>query len=166
FARKVSATHTETVPVVTATGYILDEPRARNGGFRKTIGAVKRLPWEQLFFKDTFDTPITTEEAGSYAEPLEMVRIGPSASNKQPWRIVKDGPKWHFYLQRSRRYGNTLAFKLVGIADIQRLDMGIAMNHFELTAQELGLQGQWVIDDPGIVTPNDSTEYSVSWIEN
>ena len=32
---------------------------------------------------------------------LEMVRIAPSASNKQPWRVVRDGPAWHFYCQRT-----------------------------------------------------------------
>lgn len=33
--------------------------------------------------------PLEKEEAGNYEAALEMVRIAPSASNKQPWRILK-----------------------------------------------------------------------------
>ena len=94
-----------------------------------------------------------------------MVRLGPSASNKQPWRIIKDGNAWHFYLQRTRGYGDGLTFKLLRLADLQRVDMGIAMSHFELTATELGLKGQWVIQEPEIEKPDRLTEYTVSWVE-
>jgi hypothetical protein len=41
--------------------------------------------------------------------------------------------------------------------------MGIAMCHFELAAQELGLQGSWFIDEPKLMVP-EGTEYTVSWI--
>ena len=40
---------------------------------------------------------------------LEMVRRGPSASNKQPWRVVRAGERWHLYLQRTRGYGRATA---------------------------------------------------------
>jgi hypothetical protein len=43
--------------------------------------------------------------------------------------------------------------------------MGIAMSHFELTANELGLQGQWEIEEPGIEKPDEITAYTVSWTE-
>ncbi len=39
--------------------------------------------------------PLSREEAREYAEVLEMVRIGPSASKKQPWRNVTDGADLH-----------------------------------------------------------------------
>ncbi len=119
---------------------------------------------EQLFFTDTFDSPLTSETAGAYAQPLEMVRWAPSASNKQPWRIVRIDNAWHFYLQRTKGYGKgTLLFSILRLADLQRVDMGIAMCHFELTARALGLNGQWVIRDPRIEIP-ENTEYTVTWI--
>ena len=31
-------------------------------------------------------------------------------------------------------------------ADLQRVDIGVAMCHFELTAREQGLAGEWVKD--------------------
>ena len=46
---------------------------------------------------------------------------------------------------------------------MQRVDMGIAMSHFELTANELGLKGTWVIQEPKIEKPDRLTEYTVSW---
>jgi len=98
-----------------------------------------------------------------YSGPLEMVRLGPSASNKQPWRIVKEGNAWHFYIQRTKGYGNSFMFRLLGLADLQRVDMGIAMSHFELTASELDLKGTWTVREPGIAKPDNLTEYTASW---
>jgi hypothetical protein len=128
------------------------------------MNANRRLPMEQLFFANTFGNALTMESAGSYAQPLEMVRWAPSASNKQPWRIVQICNAWHFYLQRTKGYGKgTLLFSILRLADLQRVDIGIAMCHFELTARALGLNGQWEINDPQIPIL-ENTEYIVSWI--
>jgi hypothetical protein len=162
FAHKISATGEELVPAVTSLGYMAD--KSRSDAIRRRIGADHRLPWESLFFQKRFGTPISPEQAGAYAAPLEMVRLGPSASNKQPWRIIQAGNAWHFYLQRTRGYGDSLAFKLLGLADLQRVDMGIAMSHFQLTAAELGLSGQWAVQEPEIEKPDRLTEYIVSWV--
>jgi hypothetical protein len=40
--------------------------------------------------------------------------------------------------------------------------MGIAMCHFELSAKELGLKGDWGVNGPQI--KKDNMEYIVSWI--
>jgi hypothetical protein len=91
-----------------------------------------------------------------------MVRLGPSASNRQPWRIIRDGNDWHFYLRRTPGYGerNTSLLKL---ADLQRVDMGIAMCHFELTARELGLSGEWKHVKQLIEKPDEQIEYIITW---
>ncbi len=163
FAKKISLRDTETIPAVVATGYIV-EKIGRDGQIRKYLSANRRLPKEQLFKIDTFGSPLTTEAAGAYAELLEMVRWAPSASNKQPWRIVRIGDTWHFYLQRTKGYGKgTLLFSVLRLADLQRVDMGIAMCHFELTARALGLNGHWANKDPQIKTP-ENTEYIVTWL--
>ena len=78
-----------------------------------------------------------------FAAVLEGVRMAPSASNKQPWRIVRRGGDWHFYLQRTKGYGKGSAlFAVLRLADLQRVDLGIALCHFELAARELGLDGR------------------------
>ena len=91
--------------------------------------------------------------------------MAPSATNKQPWRIVRDGHAWHFYLRRTRGYGkNSALFTVLRIADLQRVDMGIALCHFEMVAGERDLTGSWVMRDPGIALPGRDTEYVVTWV--
>lgn len=118
---------------------------------------------ECFFFQDSFASPLAREAAGPYTGPLEMVRLGPSASNKQPWRILRAGHDWHFYLQRTKGYRAGFFQRILRLADIQRIDIGIAMCHFELAAREVGLQGEWVAHEPAIEKTGPLMEYIVSW---
>jgi hypothetical protein len=163
FAAKISAQDDEVVPAVAAVGYIADRPRTVDSFMRRSVGSDRRLPWQELFFQDSFGTPLPKEKAGAYAVPLEMTRLGPSASNKQPWRLVKTGSTWHFYLERTRGYGEGGFMRNWSKGDMQRLDMGIAMCHFGLTARELGLEGRWVMEEPDIGRLGELTEYTASW---
>ena len=164
FAARISARDDESVPAVAAVGYIAERRRALDSVIRLGAGSDHRKPWQQLFFEGTLGEPLSRQAAGVYALPLEMVRLAPSASNKQPWRIVKDGNVWHLYLQRTRGYRNGTLMKSWTVADMQRIDMGIAMCHFELAANELGLQGRWALAEPSIQKPDELTEYTASWI--
>jgi hypothetical protein len=163
FAKKISAEANEVLPAVTAAGYSTSVDGSSDA-IRRRVGGDSRLPWKDLFFHERFGDPLTRELAGDYAVPLEGLRLGPSASNKQPWRIIKDGMTWHFYLQRTRGYRDSLGARLLKVADIQRVDMGIAMCHFELTAVERGLSGRWAMAEPTLDKPDTLTEYIVSWI--
>jgi hypothetical protein len=163
FAKKISASSSEIVPAVAAVGYIARNDNIR-GQIRMRAGAQHRLPKDQLFFDGKFGQSLNDEEIGVYADVLEMVRWAPSASNKQPWRIIRSGDAWHFYLRRTEGYGKgTMIFNLLHLADLQRVDMGIAMCHFELAAQEFNLQGRWLMKEPEIAL-TEKTEYIVSWI--
>jgi nitroreductase len=162
FAKRISARNGESVPIVTSIGYMANG--SQNDQVRQRIGGARRQPWDEMFFDKYFEAPISRDAAGAYDVPLEMVRLGPSASNKQPWRIVKDGDAWHFYVQRTPGYRSGWLMRLVRVADIQRIDMGIAMSHFELTANELGLMGRWQVREPNIKKPDEETEYTVSWV--
>jgi hypothetical protein len=165
FARKINAASDEVIPAVTSIGEMIDLEQARKGLLRRQINADQRLPWKNLFFDGRFDTLLSPQAAGLWATPLEMVRLGPSASNKQPWRIVQDGNRWHFYLQRTKGYREGSLNRFLGIVDIHSLDMGIAMCHFELTARELGLHGHWLSQEPPLEKPDTLTEYTVTWVE-
>jgi nitroreductase len=162
FARRIVLSRAERIPAIVAAGVIPDEEQARQAFLRRRIGSDSRLPWENLFFADHFGTPLAREKAQPYALPLEMVRLAPSASNKQPWRVIHAEDAFHFYLQRTRGYRESL--KLVGLEDLQRVDLGIAMCHFELAALEAGLTGRWIIREPQLRKPDSLTEYTVSWI--
>ena len=136
FDGKVELTENEVVAVASPVGYA--KPIGlKEGLVRRVIHADKKKPWEELFFNEKPGNPLTRDAAGEYALPLEMVRLSPSASNKQPWRLICDGGKIHFCLLRNKGYGAEQPF------DIQRSDIGIAMCHFELTAARLKLQGKW-----------------------
>ena len=119
------------------------------------------MPWSQIFFDGDFTKPLEEKESGNYKGALEMVRIAPSASNKQPWRIVlqKDKNTFHFFIQRSKYYPK--AYK-----NLQIIDLGIAMCHFELTCRGLGIKGGWVEKQPVILNLADLCRYVTSWQEN
>jgi hypothetical protein len=142
FSRKINLKKGEILPAVVSFGYPAEA--SRDHTIRRLVGSERRLPREMLFFDYPSGMPLSTEKAGVYAEPLEMVRLAPSASNHQPWRIMKENDSFHFYLNRNRKYnpGSPLN-RLLGIVDLPRVDMGIAMCHFELTSMMLGMRGRW-----------------------
>lgn len=164
FAKKIETKEDEIVPAVSPVGYRTEKRNIMDRLVRWGAGSKMRFPWEILFFHEKFNTPLSYQLAGAYAVPLEMVRLAPSASNKQPWRIVKElgKPVFHFYLQRSRGYQKNM--EIFNSVDLQRLDMGIAMCHFELTAKETNLHGKWEIIPPVGLTLPEQTEYIVSWL--
>jgi hypothetical protein len=164
FARKINTRSDELVPAVCAVGYIAEKPRRIETWLKSRRGTKTRKPWSQLFFDHQFGNPLPNHNSAAYQQALEMVRLGPSASNRQPWRVINDGNRWHFYLQRTPGYRDNLLTRWTTVADLQRMDMGIAMCHFELAATEIGLAGGWQIQDPKIELPDEFTEYIVSWI--
>ena len=164
FERQVGRRQGEELPAVAAVGHIAERRALADLLVRQSARANSRLPWEQLFFYRSFNVPLTVGQAGLYAIPLQMVRIGPSASNKQPWRIVQEGGTYHFYVRRTPRYGANRNYGIVRISDLQQVDLGIAMCHFELSAQEIGLPGRWEVREPAPARPDDRTEYVVSWV--
>jgi nitroreductase len=164
FARRLALRREEHLPAVVSIGYISAAEEGGQAPMRHRIGGDNRLPWEALFFAGAFGKPLSRAAAGAYAVPLEMLRQGPSASNKQPWRVIHADGAWHFYLQRTPGYPGGLAKTILGVSDVQRVDLGIAMCHFEYTARELGLAGRWEVDQPPIETPDPLTKYTVSWV--
>jgi hypothetical protein len=119
-----------------------------------------RKSWEELFFYGDTRSPLERRIAGAYALPLECVRIGPSASNRQPWRVLKakDRNVFHFYIRRTPGYAER--YPEISLQDV---DMGIAMCHFEIALREKGRKGSWQRVQPA--PPQKGLEYIVSWIE-
>ena len=164
FAEKISAGSDDIVPAVSPLGHSTKKRRPLEKVIRYAAGSRNRKVWESLFFQESFQNPLQHDISGEYTIPLEMVRIAPSASNKQPWRIIKEKNEniFHFFRQRTKGYHKQE--NLLKMADLQRIDMGIAMSHFELTAEELNLKGLWKIMPPEIGKLPDLTEYLVSWV--
>jgi hypothetical protein len=163
FARAIALAADEVLPAVSPVGYAAGRRTAVDRVTRWGARSSVRKPWGRLFFDGSFAVPLTPEAAGPYAEPLEMVRLAPSASNRQPWRLVRAGVVFHLFLSRTPGY-NARLINVPG-GDLQRLDMGIALCHFTLAAAELGLPGSWRIAEPpraaGALPPRAS--YVASW---
>lgn len=160
FAKAIEQTDQEILPCITPIGYPNSKKSLLDTAMRFVAGSKNRKGWAELFFNGDFSHGLSESVAGKYSTPLEMLRLAPSASNKQPWRIVKEMNKIHFYLQHTKGYTKMLAY------DLQRVDMGIAMCHFELTAKELGIEGKWHISESGSISTPPDTEYVVSWVED
>ena len=144
FERAMELNGCEMMPCVSPIGYTAEKMSIRETLMRKGVKADQREAFETLFFDRSFDVPLTKEKAGKLAPLLENIRLAPSAVNHQPWRVVVDENAAHFYI----KHGS--AFKSSKAGDMQRIDMGIALCHFALTAKEEGIDIQFGINDPGI----------------
>jgi len=163
FADKAGAREDEWIPAITPIGYPAEYLSNRERLLRWSIKAHRRKAWADLFFVEDGRHPLSPEEAGAYRQALEMVRLGPSGSNAQPWRLVreKDANTFHFFIHRGRAYQANRLIK----ADIQRLDIGIAMCHFQLTARENGRTGSWTRCPAAVRDVPVQWEYRISWNE-
>lgn len=157
FAAAMEVRDGELFPAVSPVGIPAERRSLTESLMRAASRGDHRKGWEALFFKGDFRTPLSLEEAGPYASVLELVRLGPSASNKQPWRILRKEGRFDFYERKSPGYDRALPF------DIQRVDLGIAACHFRCGAWEAGLEGTFqVLKDPG--DGNAGLEYRFTWI--
>ena len=74
------------------------------------------------------------------------MRLAPSAVNKQPWRIVIDGKNAHFYVKHDKGY-TTPEY------DLQVIDVGIALYHFETQMLSERKNPYIVVEKPDIAVP-------------
>jgi nitroreductase len=165
FANKIAARHDEHVPAVVAVGHAMQQRGTLDRILRWGAGATQRKPWQERFFHGDFNTPLSPDEAGPYAEALELLRLAPSASNQQPWRLLKDRrvDRYHFFVHRRRKYARNL--RLLRLADLPRVDLGIALCHFELGAHQAGLEGNLIVAPGSVSSPApEGTDYVASWI--
>lgn len=154
FVQTAKLQEDEHIPIVSPVGIKKAKGGLVNKIMRAGAGSDRRKPWNELFFEGNEATCLSPEAAGAYETVLDMVRIGPSASNKQPWRVIRVKNEYQLFLCRNEGYG-------VSGYDLQKNDLGIAMCHFELAAVELGLKGTWAKMEPA--TPPEKWEYIATW---
>ena len=151
FKKQVSLEPNEKVRIVSPVGYAGDGKRFLEKYIvRADNKHSSRKPFGELFFDGNFNQPLTETTAGQFFKPLEMVRLAPSANNKQEWRMLLEDKALHFYKKPYLQY--------------ESLDIGIALCHFELSCKELGIDGKFEIlqDVPDI----DKIKYVISWIRS
>lgn len=154
------------IPGLVIIGYGAEKKTIPEKLMRYAVGASQRLTWEKLFFNHQTQVPINRSQIDSdsdgtlykYSESLEMLRLAPSASNTQPWRIFFDEKcdTFHFYKKSKNRIYESMG--------MHELDMGIAMAHFELTSLSNNLNGSWIIyPDIEKTRLPDDLQYIISW---
>ena len=146
----------ELFPAISPIGYVAGKRSVTESLMRKTMKSDKRKPWEEIFFMDSFEKPLSKEEANEYVNPLEMLRIAPSATNAQPWRVVKKQGAYHFF---ETHKSNTKEEEIM----IKKVDLGIALSHFHQTALENGLTGNFEKQSELKIDIPENTDYIISW---
>ena len=168
-AEVVQAKEDELVPAIIAFGWPADKRKLADRVVTASARARARKPIEEIAFdlaaersygplsdvaSDTSSDSVRTTPGGRFEEPwpavLRAVQEAPSASNKQPWRLVRirsEKPsgsepipsEWFLFLDEDKIYNN-------GTREVhlQNLDLGIAMRHFQIAAEEKGLAGRWI----------------------
>lgn len=157
FASAMGIKEDELFPAISPVGYPVAKKRLKESVMRKIMKSDQRKPWDTIFFKDNFLTPLTEKEAGLYAVPLEMLRLAPSATNAQPWRIIKEGDILHFYETHNSNASEDEK-------SIKRVDVGIGIGHFHQTALERGLSGRFEKRSKQSIEISQNIKYIVSWV--
>lgn len=158
FAKAMEVEEGEILPIILPIGYEREKKTLIDKIMRLISKCEKRKPWNEIFYFRDFSCPLTQYcTLDGFKDVLENVRLAPSAVNKQPWRIVKNGNKFCFYINEDKND------KKEGNYDIKRIDMGIAMCHFELTCKELGINGEFKVEDPKIKDIPNNYKYFISW---
>lgn len=104
---------------VVAIGHPAPRRRLVERAMRAIARSSRRKPADQLFFANDIHHPYPT--GGSLSAAFSLVRLAPSAVNRQPWRIIADNDP----AATARLY--SLPDKGFGA-----VEMGIAMSHFDL----------------------------------
>lgn len=138
FKFEVEMNEGEIIPAISPVGYGTDQSM-REKVLRGFTKAKTRLHFDDLFSTPDLE-PVPKDHP--FREYLELLRLGPSASNKQPWRVIVEDNVFHLYLKRTSGYAKSIP------TDIQAIDMGIALNHLYLPIKEDGYTPEFINEKP------------------
>lgn len=156
FASAMKIPKDELFLAISPVGYPAAKRSLTETMMRSTMKSSSRKEWKELFYQADFHTPLTRDMTGAYAQPLEMVRLAPSAKNAQPWRVRKTQKAYHFYADYKPGLSK-------GEEIIKQVDLGIALSHFHQTVLELGLTGAFEQMDQEDENLPENIHYMISW---
>lgn len=137
----------ESLKIICPVG-IPEKPRLMERVMRFTVGSDNRKPFGDLFFEDAFKKSLNPEN--KFAESLQMLRLAPSSTNSQPWRVLVDGNKVMFYYK--------FKYPVTTI-----IDCGIGICHFYETEKFNHFNGSFVKETEYPSAP-DGWKYLISYI--
>ena len=138
----------EYMPCMSPLGVTAAKMSVKEVLMRKGVKADTRKSFEELFYNGSFATPITESASMGMGlhDALEAVRLAPSAVNKQPWRIVIEDNKAHFFEAHDKGY-------ITPDYDLQKIDIGIALYNFETQLLSEGRKPVLSCDKPDVTAP-------------
>lgn len=143
------------IAVISPFGFYEDSFTLKDKIIRTFSNASRRLELSDIIINYN---EVKNFEDNFLIETLENVRLAPSASNKQPWRVFikKNENKYIFdiYLKRTKGYKN-----IIPEVDLQKIDIGIAMYHIDSSME---FKGQWQFNN----SSQNYLEYITSYIVN
>lgn len=148
----------ELFPCICPIGYPSEKRSLVEKFTRAGLGSKKRKAWNQLFYLQDFTKTMSQADAGQYETALEMLRLAPSATNAQPWAVVKEGNHYHFFCHYKSSIGDDMK-------KIKHLDLGIALAHFHQTAMSDGLSGKFETQAIHFSVP-EQMHYVISYLSN
>jgi len=153
-ASLTGASGEEFVPIVVALGEEAEQQSFLDRLVTRVSRARQRKPLAQICFMPDGSALNGDALAPPWNNVLEALRLAPSASNKQPWRLVLNpvSHSWVLFLDEDRLYNNSL-----GNTHLQNIDMGIAMYHFAAAAACAGIGGAWapLTEEDGLLAVGD-----------
>lgn len=108
-----------------------------------------RKDFSTIFYDKEVGAPLKEEIAGAFLEPLEGLRLAPSDMNGQPWRVIKEDHRLHFYCGVNK------------MTQMKYVDMGIGLSHFDYMRKKKGIEGSWDILD---ISPIKNLKYIISFV--
>lgn len=99
-------------------------------GFPETTETLFRNSEEKLDRKSIKDIAKNVDEKWMY--PIECVRLAPSYKNTQPWRFYSENNLLNIYRKK------------VGEENISKIDMGIALRHFEIACKYHSIEFNYI----------------------
>jgi nitroreductase len=118
------------IPALIAIGHPKDKSLTEQT-IRLLVRASSRKDFGELF-SDAQGRPL--DNSHKYAQVLEALRLAPSGTNRQPWRVVVDDKKMSLFIQRTPNYAKELNY------DVQGLDMGIALAHLKIALDHFSIK--------------------------
>ncbi|MDE7410956.1 MAG: hypothetical protein K2M94_02855 [Paramuribaculum sp.] len=135
----------ETLKVISPVGTAV-KPTIKEKLARLTLGSKNRKPFDRMFFYNDFTTSVPIDNP--FRESLEMLRLAPSSTNSQPWRVLVKGRAVHFYYKPK--------------SSLSVLDTGIGICHFYETEKYYGRSGEFSKIEESPAAPDD-WKYLVSY---
>ena len=156
FEKAMDIASDEIFPCISPVGYPSEKKSLIEKFTRVGLGSKNRKAWDKIFFSNDFEHSLSKDDVGAYEQALEMLRLAPSSTNAQPWAVVKEGNKFHFFCDYKNNINGDMR-------KIKHLDIGIALSHFHQTAMADGLTGKFEIEDIKFTTP-ENMHYVISYV--